>query len=91
MYSKESSFCDTLFAFSLRQNLSKIVLPLTQLHSERSKLYTFLAFLSAIGLKERVFLHGKTFFLSVNPSEQRVKIKTAEFLPLKYTLSSHSP
>ena len=34
--------------------LCVIIIDLTQLHSERPKLYTILAFLSAVGLKMRI-------------------------------------
>ena len=35
--------------------------PLTLLHSESSKMYTILTFLSAVGLKERICSSGRKF------------------------------
>ena len=49
---KSNNVCDLLFAYTDSLVLPNWGLLLTQLHSERPKLYTIFAFLSAIGLKK---------------------------------------
>ena len=49
IFTKVNNFCDFLFASLDCVALSEWDLFLTQLHSERPKLHTILAFLSAIG------------------------------------------
>ena len=52
---KGNNFFDFLFHSLNEEALPKSGLQLTLLHSERPKLYAILAFLSVIGLKERIF------------------------------------
>ena len=53
-FAKVYKFSDFLFASLTEEALLKWDLLLTLLHSERPKLYTILAFLSALGLKEKI-------------------------------------
>ena len=56
---------------------------LTLLHSEKTKLYTVLAFLSAVGLRKAFNFRGADSFLKVLILvEEDGKNKIAELLPL---------
>ena len=63
----------------------KWCLPLTLLHSERPKLYGVLAFLSAIGLKERI-----CFFKKLTPTDKGGKNENGRVVSLKGVLIHHN-
>ena len=71
IFEKGDNFYD--FQFSCRDRVALPVwgLVLTLLHSERPKLHTILAFLSAVGLKGRICSGQQIFsFKSLHPSEK---------------------